>query len=65
MVCMQRDGQNNTPAVKVTTVCFTKTDMLIVSAIQYNVDLLKDVCKNAGRTSKVVYSTSGRLRIIS
>lgn len=31
------------PAVMTTTVCFRKTDILIVSAIQYNVDLRKDV----------------------
>lgn len=65
MMWVQRDGQNKTSAVKATTVCFRKTDMLIMSTIQYNVGLLKDVCKNVGMTSKLVYSISGRLRKIS
>lgn len=62
---VQRDGQNKTPAVKATIVCLRKTDMLIVSTIQYNVRLLKDVCENVGMTSKLVYAMSGRLRKIS
>lgn len=65
MVWVQRDVQNKIPAVKATIVCFRKTDMLIVSTIQYNVGLLKDVCKNVRMTSKLVYSISGRLRKIS
>lgn len=64
MVLMKRDVQNKTPAVKTITVCFRKTEMLIVSTIQYNVGLLKDVCKNIRMRSKLVYSISGRLRKI-
>lgn len=64
MIWMQRHGQNRIPAVKATIVCFRKTDTFIVSAVQYYMDLMKDVCKNAGRASKLVNSTSGRLRKI-
>lgn len=39
--------------------------MLIASVIQYYMDLVKDVCKDVGRVSKMVNSTSGRRRKIS
>lgn len=64
MIWMQRRGQNRIPAVKATIVCFRRTGMFIESAVQYYMDLMKDVCKNAGRASKFVNSTSGRLRKI-
>lgn len=49
MVRMQRDGQNRILACKALTLRLRKTDMLIASAIQYCVDLVEDICKDAGR----------------
>lgn len=49
MAWMQRDGQNRILACKTLTVCLRNTDMLIASAIQYHVDLVEGICKDAGR----------------